>query len=126
MEPDRLGAGRFPEDVVLEDAHAAVAGELGREASCALGENLCGDDCVCLPGVAELPRSILRVAPGYPVHLVGADPGLVVAVEEWDVALAEQLEPVLGDEALLDDDEAVALERLDLLGGECLDHGRSS
>ena len=43
-----------------------------------------------------------------------------------DVALAKQLEPVLGDEAFLDNEETVALERLDLLGGECLDHGRSS
>ena len=53
--------------------------------------------------------------PGYPVHLVRADARLVLAVEEPEVALAEQLEPALGDEPLLDDQEAVALERLDLL-----------
>ena len=82
VEADRLRPRRLPEDVVLEDPHAAVAGELRGEASGALGEHLRGDDVVRLPGVAELARSILRVAPGYPVHLVRTDPGLVLAVEQ--------------------------------------------
>ena len=115
MEADRLRARRLPEDVVLEDAHAAVAGELRGESARPLGEHLRGDDVVGLPRVAELPRAVLGIASGHPVHLVRPDPGLVLAVEERDVALAEQLEPALGDEAFLDDQEAVALERLDLL-----------
>ena len=62
--------------------------------------------------------------PGDPVHLVRADPGLVLAVEEGDVALAEQLEPALGDETLLDDEEAVLPKAFDLLGRERLDQER--
>ena len=108
MEPDRLRPGRLPEDVVLEDAHTAIAGELGGETSCPLGEHLRGDDVVGLPRVAELPRAVLGVAAGHPVHLVGPDARLVLAVEQRDVALAEQLEPALGDEPLLEDQEAVA------------------
>jgi hypothetical protein len=63
-----------------------------------------------------------RVAAGHPVHLVRPDPGLVLAVEQALVALAEKLERALGDEAVLQDEEAVALERADLLGGERLHH----
>ncbi len=124
MEADRLRARRLPEDVVLEDPHAAVAGELRRKAARPLGEDLRGDDVVGLPRVAELPRAVLGIASGNPVHLVGPDPGLVLAVEQRDVALAEQLEPALGDEAFLDDQEAVAFERLDLLRGERVDQER--
>ena len=112
MEADRLRPGRLPEDVVLEDAHAAVPGELRCETACSLGEHLRGDHVVRLPGVAELARAVLGVAAGNPVHLVGPDPGLVLAFEEREVALPEQLEALLRDEALLDDQEAVVLERL--------------
>ena len=122
MEADRLRSRRLPEDVVLQDAHAAVAGELCGESTRSLGEHLRGDHVVGFPGVAELPRPVLGIASRHPVHLVGPDPGLVFAVEEWDVALAEQLEPALGHESLLDDEEAVALERLDLLARERVDH----
>ena len=107
VEADRLRSWRFPENVVLEDPDAAVAGELGGEAARPLGEHLRRDDGVRLPGVAELPGAILGVAAGNPVHLVRPDPGLVLAVEEGDVALPEQLEPALGDETILDDEEAV-------------------
>ena len=44
MEADRLRARRLPEHVVLEQPHAAVAGELRREPARALGEHLRGDD----------------------------------------------------------------------------------
>ena len=90
----------------------------------ALVEHLRGDRLVRLPAVADLPRAVLRVAPGNPVDLVGPDPGLVVAVEEPLVPLAQELERAVGDEALLDDQEAVAVERLDLLGRERLDRRR--
>ncbi len=43
-------------------------------------------------------------------------PGLVLAVEERDVALAQQLEPALRDQPFLDDQEAVMPKGLDLLG----------
>jgi hypothetical protein len=94
-----------------------VCGELAGS----FGEHLCGDDVVGLPRVAELPRAVLGVAAGYPVHLVGPDPRLVLAIEERDVALAQQFEPALRDEAVLDDQEAVARERVDLLGCKRLD-----
>jgi hypothetical protein len=124
VETDRLRARRLPEDVVLEDADAAVAGELRGEAAGPLGEHLRGDHGVGLPRVAELARPILGVASGNPVHLVGPDARLVLAVEELEVALAEELQPALRDEAFLDDQEAVALECLDLLVGERLDQER--
>ncbi|HEU5207719.1 MAG TPA: hypothetical protein VFT94_08940 [Gaiellaceae bacterium] len=40
------------------------------------------------------------------------------------MALAQQLEPLLGDEALLDDQEAVVTEGLDLIAREALDQER--
>jgi hypothetical protein len=84
-------------------------------------EDLRGDRLVRLPAVADLPRAVLGVAAGHPVDLVGLDPGLVVAVEEPLVPRAEELERAVGDEPLLDDQEAVAVERLDLLRREGLD-----
>jgi hypothetical protein len=83
-----------------------------------------GDDRVRLPCVAELARSVLGVAPWHPVHLVRPDPGLVLAVEEPQVPLAEELQPALGHEALLDDQEPVSPKGLDLLGGERVDQER--
>ncbi len=103
VEADRLRPWRLPEDVVLEDPHAPVAGELGGKSARPLGKDLRGDHVVGLPCVAELPRAVLGIASGNPVHLVGPDARLVLAVEQRDVALAEQLEPALGDEAFLDD-----------------------
>ena len=124
MEADRLRPGRLPEDVVLQDADAAIPRELRSEPAGALGEHLCGDDAVRLPRVAELARAVLGVAARNPVDLVRSDPGLVLAVEQPEVALTETLERAFRDEALLDDEEAVAVERLELLGRERLDHER--
>jgi hypothetical protein len=101
-----------------------VAGELGGEAAGSLREHLRGNDRVRLPRVAELACAVLGVAAGNPVHLVRSDPGLILALEERDVALAEQLEPALGDETLLDDEEAVLPKALDLLGRERVDQER--
>ena len=116
MEADRLRSGRLPEDVVLEDADAAIAGERRRQSSDALREHLRRDHGVRLPGIAELTRAILGVATGYPVHLVGADSRLVLPLEEAEVALSEHLQRARGHEAVFDDQEAVVLERLDLVG----------
>ncbi|HEX2426528.1 MAG TPA: hypothetical protein VHI53_01300 [Gaiellaceae bacterium] len=124
MEADRLRPRRLPEDVVLEDADAAVAPQLRGESAGAFGEDLCGDDGVRLPRVAELARAVLGIAPGNPVHLVRPDPGLVLAVEEPQVALAQALQPALGHEPFLDDQEPVSPKGLDLLGGERLDQER--
>ena len=121
MEADRLRPRRLPEDVVLKDADAAVSAELGGEAARSLREHLRGDDIVRLPRVAELPRAILGVAAGNPVHLVRPDPRLVLALEEAEVAVAELLERALGDEPRFDDEEAVAIECLDLLDRERID-----
>ena len=66
------------------------------------------------------PRGLAR----NPVHLVGPDARLVLAVEQPQVALAETPERALRDEPFLHDQEAVAAKRLDLLGGEGVDHER--
>ena len=124
VEPDRLRPRRLPEDVVLEDPHAAVAGELGGEAPRSLRKHLRGDDRVGLPRVAELPRAVLGIAPGHPVDLVRPNAGLVLALEESEVALAQPLECTLRDQTFFDDEESVAPEGLDLLGGELVDHRR--
>src|SRR4029079_7731227 len=117
-------ARRLPEDVVLEDAHAVVAGELRCETARPLRAHLCRDDRVGLPRIAELARSVFRITARNPVHLVGPNPGLVLALEQLHVALLQQLEPTLGDEPFLDDEETVVPDRLDLLRRERLDHGR--
>jgi hypothetical protein len=124
VEADRLRARRLPEHVVLEDADAAVARKLRGEPSGALGENLRRDDGVRLPRVAELARTVLGVAPRDPVHLVRADAGLVLGLEEAEVAVAQSLEPALGHESFLDDQEPVSPKGLDLLGGERVDQER--
>ncbi len=103
VEADRLGSRRLPEDVVLEDPHAAVAHELRGEPAGSLGEHLRGHDVVGLPGIAELARAIFRVATRNPVHLVRPDPGLVLAVEQSEVALPQELERPFRDEAFLHD-----------------------
>jgi hypothetical protein len=46
-------------------------------------------------------------------YLVRADSRLVLALEELQEALPEELEPALGDESVLDDQEAVVTEGLD-------------
>ena len=86
-------------------------------------QDLGGDHVVGPPAVADLAGPVLRVAAWHPVHLVGLDPRLVLAVEEPLVRVPQQLERPVGDEALLDDQEAVPVEGLDLLGGEGLDKG---
>ena len=52
------------------------------------------------------------------------DSGLVDALEQWLVALAKQVERTGRDEPFLDDEEAVAIERRNLLGREPVDHER--
>ena len=125
MEADRLRPRRLPEDVVLKDAHAAVAHQPRGQPSDPLRQHLRGDDGVGLPCVAELARPVIRVAARDPVHLVGPDAGLVLAVEEAEVPLAQEPERGGWHEAVLDEQEAVPPERLDLLGGERLDHRRA-
>ena len=102
----------------------AVAAELRAEAPGALREHLRRDHVVGPPAVADLPRPVLGIAARHPVDLVGLDPRLVDALEERLVALAQQVERARRDEPLLDDQEAVAVERLDLLGRERVDHER--
>jgi hypothetical protein len=124
MESDRLRARRLPEDVVLQDPNAAVSGQLGGDSPRALRENLRGNHGVRFPRVAQLPRTVLGVATGNPVHLVGADSRFILSVEEQEVALAEKLEATLGDEPFLDDQEAVLSEALDMLRAELVDQER--
>lgn len=124
MEADRLRPGRLPEHVVLEDPDSRVTRELRRQAAGPFRQHLSGNDGVGLPRVAKLACAVLGVTAGDPVHLVGPDPGLVLALEQLDVPLAQQLEPTLGDEPLLDDQETVALEGVYLLGCERVDQER--
>src|SRR5439155_409482 len=91
----------------LEDPDAAIPHELGRQTPDPLREHLCRDHGVGLPRVAELACPILGVAPRHPVHLVRANARLVLACKEGLVALAQQLEYPLGNETLIEDEEAV-------------------
>jgi len=84
-------------------------------------EHLRRDRVVRLPAVADLPRAVLRVAPGNPVDLVGLDAGLVLAVEEPLVPLPKERQRAVGDKPLVDDQEAVPVEGRDLLGREGVD-----
>ena len=124
MEADRLRSRRLPEDVVLENPRAPVTAELRAQAPGALREHLRCDHVVGAPPVADLPRAILWIPAGYPVDLVRLDPGLVDALEQWLVALTQQVESPGRHEPLLDDEEAVAIERRNLLGREPVDHER--
>jgi hypothetical protein len=122
VHAERLRARRLPDAVVLVDPHSVPAHEVGGEAARPLGEHLGGDPGISLPAVADLPCAVLRVAPGHPVDLVRADARLVLAGEETVEALAQELDSALVDERLLDDEEAVALERRALLVGPLLAH----
>jgi hypothetical protein len=86
---------------------------------------VCARCAVGLPAVADLPRPIFRVPAGHPVHLVRADAGLVASREEGLESLPELGDRLLVDESLFDDDEAVALERVELLRAPLFDrHAR--
>ena len=121
MEPDRLRPRRLPQHVVLQDPNALVPHQLRREPADPRREHLRRDHRVRLPRVAELPGAVLGISALDPVHLVGLDAGLVLALEQRQVALAEAFERAGGDQALLDDQEAVAPERRDLFVGEAFE-----
>src|SRR3954470_4814029 len=118
VHPERLHARRLPDAVVLEDADAVVAHELGREAAGALGQHLGGEAVVGLPAVADLARAVVGIATGDPVHLVGPDAGLILLAIDRLEPLAHALDLLVGDEALVENEESVAVERLELVGGE--------
>ena len=124
MEADRLRPGRLPEHVVLQDPRPPVAAELCPEPAGAFGEHLRGDHRVRPPAVADLTRPVLGVPSRHPVDLVGLDARLVDALEQRLVALAQQVERTWRDEAFLDDQETVTVERLDLRRRERIDHDR--
>jgi hypothetical protein len=124
VEADRLRPGRLPEHVVLEDPHPRVVHQLGGESADPRRQDLRRDHGVRAPGVAQLPGAVLRIASLDPVDLVRLDPRLVLAVEQPEVALLQELQRLVGDQAFLDHEEAVAVERLDLLGGERVDQVR--
>ena len=62
--------------------------------------------------------------PGTQLTSSGPDAGLVLAVEEAQVAVSQRLERAFRNEPLLDDQEAVAPERVDLLRCESVDQER--
>ena len=94
MEPDRLRAGRLPEDVVLKDPDAGVAGELSGETPGARREYLGGDDVVGLPRVAELARASSGSRPSTQLTSSGRMPVSYSPSKSLRVALAEELEPL--------------------------------
>jgi hypothetical protein len=125
VHPERLRARRLPDHVVLEDADAVPAHELRGEAAGPLGQDLHCEAAVGLPAVADLPRAVVGVAARDPVHVVRPDAGLVAAGEQCLEALAQAGDGVRVDEAFLHDEEAVALERLELLGAPAVEaHAR--
>jgi hypothetical protein len=82
------------------------------------------DHVVGFPRVAELARAVFWVPSRNPVHLVGSDARLVLALEERQIALAEQLEPAPRDETLLDDQKAISAKAVDLRLGKLVDQER--
>jgi hypothetical protein len=116
-----LVPGGFHSTFVLEDPNALVPHQLRREPADPRREHLRGDHRVRLPGVAELPGPVLGISALDPVHLVRPDAGIVLALEQRQVAFAEPLEGTWGDQALLHDQEPVAPERRDLLVGEAFE-----
>src|SRR5215217_7200502 len=75
--------------------------------------------CAAMTSSARQPLQIWRVRsswsrPGFQVDLVGLDAGGVLALEEPVEALAQRLDGLVGDEALLHDEEAVVVKALDL------------
>ena len=103
-----LARRRLPDHVVLQQAHARLARELGREARVALGQRDVREPAVGLPDVAQLPRALRRRDAGRVVDLVGREARLPLVLEAGVEALARSLDLVLG-EPVLDDQEAVAL-----------------
>ena len=112
----RLARRRLPDHVVLQQPHARLARELGREARVALGERDVRQPAVGLPDVAQLPRAVGRRDARRVVDLVGREAGLPLVLEARVEALARALDLVVG-EPVLDDQEAVAPVLLDLLRG---------
>ena len=74
---------------------AALAHQLRGHPAGALGQHLRGDHVVGPPPVADLPGHVLGVAAGDPVHLVGLDARLVLAVEQPLEPVAQRVERVL-------------------------------
>ena len=115
MGEQRLARRRLPDHVVLQQPHARLAGELGGEARVALGERDVGEPAVGLPDVAQLARAVGRRDARRVVDLVGREARLPLVLEAGVEALARPLDLVVREPAL-DDQEAVALVLLDLLG----------
>ena len=115
MRQQRLARGRLPDHVVLQQPHARLAGELGGEARVALLQRDVGKPAIGLPDVAELARAVGRRDARRVVDLVGREAGLPLVLEAGVEALARALDLVVREPAL-DDQEAVALVLLDLLG----------
>ncbi len=114
MHAERLRAGRLPDHVVLEKAHPVPVEQPRRETTGPLRQRLRGDSQVGLPAVADLPGPVLRIAARDPVDLIRPDACLVAAGEERLEALAQLPDRLVVDEALRYDDEAVALESVEL------------
>ena len=115
MGQQRLARGRLPDHVVLQQPHAGLAGQLGGEARIALRQRDVGEPAIGLPDVAELARAVGRRHARRVVDLVGREAGLPLVLEAGVEALARALDLVVREPAL-DDQEAVALVLLDLLG----------
>ncbi len=121
VRQQRLARRRLPDHVVLQQAHARLARELGGEARVALGQRDVREPAVGLPDVAQLPRAVGRRDARRVVDLVGREARLPLVLEAGVEALARALDLVVG-EPVLDDQEAVAL----VLPGSARASGRSA
>ncbi len=110
-------AGRLPQQVVLNQARARPAGELGERLADAFVEHGSRNFPVGLPAVADLARERRVARAVLPVDLVGPDAGLEVASEQAREALAQDRRGAPIDQAL-DHEEAVLAEARDLVLGQ--------
>ena len=82
VEAQRLRPRRLPDHIVLGDARAVPAHQLGTGPAHGLGQDDPGDGPVRAPAVADLTGEVGRVAPLAPVPLVGVEAGLELAAEQ--------------------------------------------
>ncbi len=111
MKPERLCAGRLPNDIVLSKPGSGPSAQSGTGLAYIFAQNDRCDRQVRLPAIADLAREVLAITPHAPVPFVGIEPRLELAREQRFEARACRLDPV-GVERTFNDDEAVSFKRV--------------